>query len=84
MTLAGMARAHAVAAVIEEAADQETLRFGPLGLIVVDPFIQLGLDGFKQGSIDKGGLLAFEDFAFETNFADIETITKQMRERASG
>src|SRR6516225_9266421 len=39
-----MARAHAAAAVIEEAADQETLGFGPFGLMVVDLVIQLGLD----------------------------------------
>ena len=43
-----MTRAHAVAAVIKEAADQQTLGFGPFGLMVVDLLIQLGLDGLKQ------------------------------------
>src|SRR6516164_3468557 len=82
MTLAGVARAHAVAAVIEEAADQETLGFGPFGLMVVDLVIQLGLDGLKELLIKNGRLLTFEDFALEDDFADIEAIAKQMRERA--
>ena len=83
MTLAGMARAHAVAAVVEEAADQQTLGFGPFGLMVVDLLVQLGLDGFEKVLIDNGRLLTFEDFALERDFADIEAIAKQMRERSS-
>ena len=75
-----MARAHAVAAVIKEAADQETLGFGPFGLMVVDLLIQFGLNGFKQGLNKNDRLLTFEDFAFESDFADIEAIAKQMRE----
>ena len=67
-----MARAHAVAAVIEEAADQETLGFGPFGLMVVDLVIQLGLDGLEEVLIDNGRLLTFEDFALESDLADIE------------
>src|SRR6516165_11840954 len=79
-----MAWAHAVAAVIEEAADQETFGFRPCGLMVVDLLIKLGLDGLKQILIENGGLLAFEDFAFESDFADIEAIAKQMGERPPG
>ena len=79
-----MARAHAVATVIEETADQQTLGFGPFGLMVVDLLIQLGLDGLKQVLIKNGRLLAFEDFAFESDFADIEAIAKQMGERPPG
>src|SRR6516165_4492277 len=82
--LAGMARAHAVAAIIEEAADQQTLGFGRFGLVVVDLVVQLGLDGIEEVLIDNGRLLAFEDFAFESDFADIEAIAKQMRERPPG
>jgi hypothetical protein len=74
MTLAGMARAHAVAVVIEEAANQETLGSVPFGLMVVDLVIQLGLDGLKQGLIENGRLLTFEDFALEGDFADVEAI----------
>src|SRR6516164_10844646 len=78
-----MAQAHAVAAVIEEAADQQTLGFGPFGLMVVDLVIQLGLDGLEQVLIDNGRLLTSKDFALEGDFADIEAIAKQMRERAT-
>src|SRR6516164_8475907 len=78
-----MAGAHATAAVIEEAADQQTLGFGPFGLVVVDLLVQLGLDGLKQVLVENGRLLTFEDFALESDFADIEAIAKQMRERAT-
>src|SRR6516162_3769567 len=81
MTLAGMARAHAVATVIEEAADQQPLGFCPFGLMVVDLLVQFGLDGFEKVLTDNGRLLTFEDFALESDFADIEAIAKQMRER---
>ena len=54
-----MARAHAAGAVIEEAADQESLRFGPCGLMVVDLFIELALDCFKEILIENGRLLTF-------------------------
>jgi len=63
MTLARMARAHAVAAVIKEAADQEALGFGPFGLMVVELVIQLSLDGIEEVLIENGRLLTFEDFA---------------------
>ena len=81
--LTGMTWTHAVAAIVEEAADQETLGFGPFGLLVVDLFIELGLDRLKQAPIENGRLLAFKDFALESNFTDIEAIAKQMCERAS-
>ena len=71
MTLAGMARAHAIAAVVEETADQQTLGFGPFGLMVVDLLVQLGLDGFEKVLIDNGRLLTFEDFALEGDLTDI-------------
>jgi hypothetical protein len=79
-----MAWAHAVAAVIEDAAEQETVGFGPCCLMVVDLHVQLGLDGFKQILIENGWLFTLEDFALESDFADIEAIAKQMCERAPG
>jgi hypothetical protein len=75
-----MAWAQAIAAIIEEATDQQSLGFGPFGLMVVDLSIEFGLDGFKQILIENGRLLAFENFALESDFADIEAIAKQMRE----
>src|SRR6516164_1128835 len=83
MTLARMARAHAVAAVIKEAADQEALGFGPFGLMVVDLVIQLGLDGIEEVLIDNARLLTLEHFALEGDLTDIEAIAKQMCERPS-
>ena len=80
LTLAGMARAHAVAAVIKEAADQQTLGFGPFGLMVVDLLVQLGLDSLEGVLVETGRLLTFEDFALENDFADIEAIAQQMGE----
>ena len=71
-----MARAHAVAAVIEEAADKETLGFGPFGLMVVDLVIQLGLNSLKQSRIDNSRLLTFKDVALEGDFTDVEAIAK--------
>src|SRR6516164_7623511 len=49
--------------------------------MVVDLLIQFGLNGFKQGLNKNDRLITFEDFAFESDFADIEAIAKQMRER---
>jgi len=66
-----MARAHAVAAVIKQAADQQTLGFAPFGLMVVDLVIQLGLDGREEVLIENGRLLAFEDFVLEDDFAEV-------------
>jgi len=51
--------------------------------MVVDLLVELGLDGLKQVLIENGRLLPFEDFALESDFADIEAIAKQMRERAA-
>src|SRR5262249_48847004 len=83
MTLAGMARAHAVAAVIEEAAGQQALRFGPVCLMVGELRVQLCRDGLEEVLIENGGLLTFEDIALEGDFADVEAIAQQMGERAT-
>jgi hypothetical protein len=56
-----MGRAHAVAAVIEDAAGQQGLGLHPAGLVVGRLFIQLGLDGIEQGPIENGGLFALKD-----------------------
>jgi len=61
-------------------AEEFHLGFGPFGFMVVDLVIQLGLDGLEEVLIDNGRLLTFEDFALESDLADIEAIAKQMRE----
>jgi hypothetical protein len=42
--LAGVARAHPVAAIIEDATGQESIGFGPLALVAVYLPIERGLD----------------------------------------
>jgi hypothetical protein len=37
----------------------------PDGLVVSHLFIELGLNGIEQGTIDNGGLFALEDFPLE-------------------
>jgi hypothetical protein len=53
-----MARSHPVAPVVEEAADEEGLGFGPELLVIMHLLVQLGLDGVEQVPIDDGRLLA--------------------------
>jgi hypothetical protein len=43
-----VARAHAIAAVIEDTADQESLGLHPCGFVTVHLFAQLGLDRPEQ------------------------------------
>src|SRR6266446_6464480 len=66
--LAGVARAHAIAAVIEDTADQQGLGLHPCGFVTVHLFAQLGLDGLEQVAIDNGRLLALEAERFFTDF----------------
>ena len=74
IALAGVAWGHAVAAIIVDATGQKSPGFHPFGLMVGDLLVQPGLNGIEQGPIQNGGLLAFEDLAFENDFADIEAI----------
>ena len=45
----------------------------------LDLLIQPGLNGIEQGPIQNGRLLTLEDFAFESDFADIEAIAQELR-----
>ena len=56
-----MGRAHAVAAVIEDAAGQQGLGLHPACLGAGRLFIQFGLNGIEQGSINDWGLFALKD-----------------------
>jgi hypothetical protein len=51
--------------------------------MVVDLHVQLGLDRFEEIMFENGRLFTLKDVALKGNFADIEAVTKQMRERAS-
>lgn len=77
-----MGRAHAVAAVIEDAARQQGLGLHPNGLVFDRLFIQLGLDGVEKRAIENCGLFAFEDLTLEGDLSDIEAVTKQIGERS--
>src|SRR6266446_3644730 len=81
--LAGVARAHAIAAVIEDTADQQGLGLHPCGFVTVHLFAQLGLDGLEQVPIDNGWLLALEDLTLKQHVSDIEAIAEQMGERSA-
>jgi hypothetical protein len=73
--------AHAIAAVIEDAPDQQGLGLHADGLVIVQLFAQLGLDRIEQVTIDNGRLLAGQDLSLEDHLPDVETIAEQMSER---
>ena len=56
--LTRMARGHPIAAVIEDAASQQSLGSRSHSLMAVDLFVQLGLDRIEQVAIENGGLFA--------------------------
>src|SRR5688500_4188356 len=75
-----MARAQAIAAVIEDPANQQRLGLCSCGRVVVQLFRQLCLDGIEQGPIDDGGLFACQRLTLEEHLPNIEAIAKDMRE----
>src|SRR4029077_4551132 len=76
-----MTRAHAVAAIIEDPAGQQSLGPRSYGFMAVDLFVQLGLDRIKQVPIEKGGLFALENLTFEQNVSDKKAMAHQVAER---
>ena len=79
-----MAWAHPIATIIEDASDEQRFRASPVGIVIVELGIQLGLDRLKQLSIDNGGLLASQNLAFERDFTDVEAVAQQVREWSAG
>src|SRR6476660_8143838 len=79
--LADMARAQAVAAVIEDAAGQQGLGVHPCGPMIGRLLTQLGLDSVEQVQIEKARLFAMEDLTLEWHLTDIEAIAQQVGER---
>ena len=84
VALTDVARRHAIAAVIEDAADQQGLGPRPCGLVIVYLFGQPVLDGIEQIAVDNGGLLARQDLALKSYFSNIEAVTQQVGERSAG
>ena len=54
-----------MAAIIKNAADQQGLRLHSRGFVIVQLFVQLGLDRIEQAPIDNGWLLARQDLTLE-------------------
>src|SRR5215475_12211081 len=78
------ARAHAVAAVIEDAARQQGVGACPGCAITTVLRRELSLDGLEQVPIEDRGMLARADHTLEVDFADIEPVPQQIGERTSG
>jgi hypothetical protein len=67
--LAGVARAHSVAAIIKDAADQQSLRACPGRTVAVTLLCELSLDGLEQVSIKDRRMLCRTELAFEDDLA---------------
>src|SRR4051794_14949851 len=78
-----MARRHAVAAVIKDAAGQQGFRVHPCGFVIAHLLVQLGLRGVEQLAVENGRLLARENLAFEDDFSHVKPIAQKMRQRSA-
>ena len=81
--LTGVARAHAIAAVIEDATGEQVPRMYPGDGMIVRLLAQLGLDGLEEVLVENGGLLALQHLALEADLANIEAIAKEVGERTA-
>ena len=79
-----MARAHAIAAVIEDAARQQGGRTRPGGAIAIALLGELSLNGLEQVTIEDRRMLCGADLALEVDLADVEPVAQEIGERASG
>src|SRR6266702_7590638 len=79
-----MARAHAVAMIIIDAADQQSLGFGVCGLIIAALVVELGLHRLKEISIEDGGLLPSKHPTPIDHLSEVEPVAQKMGERAAG
>src|SRR5271156_4161649 len=82
--LAAVARAHAVAAVIEDAAHQRSFRARPGRAIPIVSLRKFQLNGLEQGTIEDRRMLCWTDLVLEYHLADIEPVAQEIGERASG
>ena len=69
-----MARAHAVATVVIETADQQGFGRGADGRVMVQLLTEPGLDRVEELTIEDGWLLAGKNLTFEDDLADIEPV----------
>src|SRR5829696_8070798 len=80
-SLVGVARAHAVAALVKQAAGQEGGRAAQPAASLDRLRGKLGLRGLEQGTIEDRLLLATVNVTAVDHLADIEPVLEQMRER---
>jgi len=79
--LVGVARAHQVAAIIEEKAGEEGRRARLPHLASDRPILELRLHGLEQLLIDDRLLFAGMDFAPIDDFADVEAVLEEVGQR---
>jgi hypothetical protein len=79
-----MARAHAIASVVIETADQRGFKLGAGGRVIVPLGAELGLDRVEESTIEDGWLLAGTNLTLEDDLADVEPVAQKMGERAAG
>jgi hypothetical protein len=78
-----MARAHAVAAIVEDAAGQQSLGPRPYRFVAVDLFVQLARTASNK-SRSRMALFARKNLTLERYLPDIEAIAQQVGERTAG
>ena len=79
-----MARAHPVAPIIIDAADQRGFRLGAGGRVIVPLDVELGLHCLEKITVENGRLLAGKDLTPKDDLADIEPVAQKIGERAAG
>jgi hypothetical protein len=78
-----VARAHQIAAIVENPTHQQGLGFGTGSCVIILLLCQLGLDRIEEIAIDDGGLLARQNLTLICYLADVESITEQIGEGAA-
>src|SRR6266576_643854 len=81
---AAVARAHAVAAVVKDAAHQQSFRARSRCAIAIVLLCKLSLDALEQVMVEDRWMLCWIYLAPEDDLADIEPVAQEIGERASG
>ena len=79
--LAGVARGHAIAAIIEDTTGEECRGIRSSCLVIVCLLSELCLNSLEQVIVDNGCLFPLEDLPLEGNLANVEAIAQQVCER---
>src|SRR5262249_11085967 len=82
--LAAVARAHTIAAIIEDAAHEQSLRACPSRSVATALLGELSLNSLEQIPIKDRGMICAADLALEVDRADVEAVAQEISERPSG